>query len=335
MKPTQSRQPGIWRKDPLGDGQRLVFVGGSPRSGTTLVQNVLDSHPEILGTPELLHLPDLFRLRSRMSSSIERGFLEFFCDDSDVDRATYEFVERLLGPIVESSETRYVCEKTPSNVLVFSELHDLFPASRFVLVLRDPRAIVSSLQRVGARASGKASVQRYVTDVPAALREVRAYLAAGFAFASERPDRCLTVRYEELTTRPREVTERLCDFLELEWSESMLYPERLSHAGEDALTREGVWYVPSEFKRALTPQRNVAWKSELDPGHQILVTRAFRDHTGLAEAGYRFDLDHIKGIGGLMARASWGRDAVLRRIRRNNRHPDRTRTAISVALPEY
>jgi len=293
-----------------------LFVGGPLRSGTTLVQNVLDSHPEILGTPELLHLPKLLRLRSEFLHSIDRGFLEYFCGPKEVDRATYEFIERLLGPILDKTTARYVSEKTPSNVLVFSELHDLFPASRFVFVLRDPRAIVSSLQRVGARASGKVPIQSYATDVTAAVREVRAYLAAGFAFASERPDRCLTLRYEELTTRPREVTERLCDFLELEWSESMLYPERLSHAGEDALTREGVWYVPTEFKRALTPQRNGAWKSELDPGEQILVTRAFRDHTGLTEAGYRFDLDHIEGIGGLMARASWGRSAVLRRIRK-------------------
>ncbi|MEK6253428.1 MAG: sulfotransferase, partial [Gemmatimonadales bacterium] len=292
---------GAWRRAPLGDGQRLVFVGGPPRSGTTLVQNVLDSHPEILGTPELLHLPGLLRLRSDFLNSIDRGFLEYFCGPAEVDRATYEFMERMLGPILDSATARYVSEKTPSNALVFSELHDLFPSARFVFVIRDPRAIVSSMQRVGTRARAKGrTLQRYTTNVPAAVREVKDHLAAGLAFASRRPDRCFTVCYEELTTRPREVTERLCEFLELEWSESLLYPERLPHAGEHTMTREEIWYVPDEFKRALTPQRNGAWKSELDSGDQILVTRAFRNHTGLAESGYRFDLDHIEGIGGLM-----------------------------------
>ena len=317
MNSTQPLQVGVWRRAPLGDGQRLVFVGGPPRSGTTLVQNVLDSHPEILGTPELLHLPGLLRLRSDFLNSIDRGFLEYFCGPTEVDRATYEFMERMLGPILDSTTARYVSEKTPSNALVFSELHDLLPSARFVFVTRDPRAIVSSMQRVGPRARAKGRTPpRYTTNVPAAVREVNDHLAAGFAFASQRPDRCLTVRYEELTTRPREVTERLCEFLELEWSESMLYPERLPHAGEHALTREGVWYVPDEFKRALTPQRNEAWTFELGRGDQILVTRAFRNCPGLAEAGYGIDLNHLEGTRGLVAEVSWGSGAVLRRIRR-------------------
>lgn len=317
LKRTQARQPSAWRRDPLGDGQRLVFVGGSPRSGTTLVQNVLDSHPEILGTPELLHLPDLIRLRSRMSNSIERGFLEFFCDHSDVDRATYEFVERLLGPIVESASTRYVCEKTPSNVLVFSEIQDLFPAARFVFVIRDPRAIVSSMQRVGNRARARGIKQRrFATDVGAAISQLKDHLEAGFAFASRSPDRCLIVGYEELTTRPRVVTERLCEFLGLEWSESMLYPERFPHSGAHALTREGVWYEPAEFERALSPERNTAWTAELNEGAQIMVTRAFRDYPGLSEAGYRLEMDHLSGTRALGARVSWGSQAVLRRVKR-------------------
>jgi len=255
-----------------------------------------------------------------MLNSIDRGFLEFFCDHSDVDRATYEFVERLLGPIVNSANTRYVCEKTPSNVLVFSEIRDLFPSARFIFVIRDPRAIVSSMQRVGVRARAKGIRSlRYATDVGAAVKEVKDHLEAGFTFASRSPDQCFTVCYEELTTRPREVTERLSEFLGLEWSESMLYPERFPHAGEHALTREGVWYEPADFKRALSPERNTAWTAELNKGVQILVTRAFRNFPGLSEAGYLFEMDHLGGPHALGARVSWGGQAIIRRVKRRSR----------------
>ena len=44
-------------------GSRFIFVGGAPRSGTTLVQNMLDSHPDILGGPEFIHIPDIINLR--------------------------------------------------------------------------------------------------------------------------------------------------------------------------------------------------------------------------------------------------------------------------------
>ena len=313
----QAGQGYVWQREPVRDGQRLLFVGGPPRSGTTLVQNVLDSHPKILGTPEFLHLPGILQLRSSLLASVDRGFLEFFCDRPDVDQATYEFIERMLGPVLESSDAAYVSEKTPSNVLVFPNIQDLLPDARFVFVIRDPRAIVASMMRIGRRARAKGvRTLRYVHDVQQAVRVVRQHLAAGFAFADREPDRCITVRYEELTTRPAEVTRELCEFLNLEWSEAMLYPERFVHPGELALTREGLWYEPAEFKRALSADRNESWRQELYAGQQILVTNAFRDCSSLLRAGYDLELDHLRGVRGLAARLSWGGSGVLRRAKR-------------------
>jgi hypothetical protein len=301
----------------MRDGRRLVFVGGPPRSGTTLVQNVLDSHPDILGTPELLHLPEVLRLRARFLDSVDRSFLEFFCDRAGVDRAMYGFMERFLGPVLESCDLTYVSEKTPSNALVFAELHELLPRAKFVFVVRDPRAIVSSMQRIGARARAKGlRTPSYASDTRDAVREVKRHLSAGFAFARSQPGLCFTVRYEDLTTRPADVTRELCDFLELEWSESMLWPEKYPHAGERSLTREGLWYESAEFNRALSPDRNEAWREEFDAGQQIFVTNAFREHAETEQAGYALDLAHLRGLRGLGARMEWASGAVLRRIRR-------------------
>lgn len=46
-------------------GERLIFTGGAARSGTTLVQNILDSHPDIVGGPEFLHLEDLMAFKKK------------------------------------------------------------------------------------------------------------------------------------------------------------------------------------------------------------------------------------------------------------------------------
>lgn len=307
-----------WQCGTLEDGNRLLFVGGPARSGTTLVQNTLDSHPEILGTPELLHLPTLLQLRSSFRRSVDEGMLDYFCNASDVDQAVYEFADRLLGPVVAATDARYVSEKSPSNVLVFEGLHALLPAARFVFVVRDPRAIVSSLLKVGERARVKGEgVPEYTQDVRKAIRSVRDHLKAGFDFARRCPDRCCVLRYEHLTACPEEVTRELCDFLGLEWSAAMLRAHELPHAGEQAITRGGVWYDAESFNRRPDPARIDGWSTELAPKWQVLVTRAFGDDAELQAIGYRLGLDHLRGPRRMLGQFSWAREAAVHRLRRS------------------
>ena len=63
---------------------RLIFVGGSPRSGTTLVQRILDCHPEIYGGPEFDFVPSIVDLFQTMRKSIGSGRIDAFLDDASV-----------------------------------------------------------------------------------------------------------------------------------------------------------------------------------------------------------------------------------------------------------
>jgi hypothetical protein len=137
-------------------GERLIFVGGAPRSGTTLVQNMLDCHEEIYGGPEFLHIPDIVRVRSKLHASIARKWIDLICSYEQVDKMTAAWIEDFLLPLADAQRARFFSEKTPENVLVFPQLIELFPKARFIFVVRDPRAIVSSLLEVGARARAKA-----------------------------------------------------------------------------------------------------------------------------------------------------------------------------------
>ncbi len=136
-------------------GKRLVFVGGAPRSGTTLVQNMLDSHPLIFGGPEFLHIPDLLELRKKFHYSISVDYISVFCSKDEVDRFLVSWVESLFLPLADKENCDLYSEKTPENVLVFSEMIEIFSQSHFIQVIRDPRAIVSSMQQVKRRAVQK------------------------------------------------------------------------------------------------------------------------------------------------------------------------------------
>ena len=82
-----------------GEGERLIFIGGSPRSGTTLIQNILDSHPEIAGGPEF----NLIRYFMKFHHDVD-NFIELNTGDSKNTQkiCTLSDFERELGIMIEN-----------------------------------------------------------------------------------------------------------------------------------------------------------------------------------------------------------------------------------------
>ena len=81
---------------------RIVFVGGSPRSGTTLVQRVLNHHPKIYGGPEFDFIPDIAELYQRMRDSIRSGRIASIVDEATVRQVFRELITSLLIPKAEA-----------------------------------------------------------------------------------------------------------------------------------------------------------------------------------------------------------------------------------------
>ena len=270
-------------------GDRLVFVGGAPRSGTTLVQNMLDCHPEILGGPEFLNLDRIVEVRNRIQGFIARGSIDAFCSAPEADRLFARLIEDLLLPLADRHGARLLSEKTPSNALVFLELLELFPAARCVFVLRDPRAVVASMLEVGARAEAQNHrAPAWTHSLPAAVEHVRRCLIRGFAAADARPDRVHLLAYEALVTDPEAESRRLCAFLGLPWTAAMLAPSRQAHLGEKPITSasRNLWYQPASFRRDPDPGGMHKWKTKLSARQRGLVTLAFAGMPRLAEFGY-------------------------------------------------
>src|SRR5271157_4464934 len=84
-----------------GRGQRLIFVGGTPRSGTTLVQNILDSHPDVCGGPEFDHIPSIVTVRNMMLESLAKGRTDVFMNREYLDSRIAELIESFLLPYAD------------------------------------------------------------------------------------------------------------------------------------------------------------------------------------------------------------------------------------------
>jgi protein-tyrosine sulfotransferase len=280
-------------------GERLIFVGGAPRSGTTLVQNMLDCHEEIYGGPEFLHIPDIVRVRSKLHASIARKWIDLICSYEQVDKMTAAWIEDFLLPLADSQRARLLSEKTPENVLVFPQLIELFPKARFILVIRDPRAIVSSLLEVGARARAKGLKPPFFTkNLSAAIAYTRECIEKGFKAVEAAPERVYIVVYERLVSEPQEVTKAICDFLQIAWDPSMMRPASKKHAGEGAITvfSDELWYDAKAYYKDPDVDRVDRWKHQLSSTDQVTIAHWFRYSQGLRALGYDLSTAHYSPI---------------------------------------
>ncbi len=268
-------------------GERLIFIGGAPRSGTTLVQNILDSHPDIYGGPEFDFIPVIVNKRRQIIQSIARGRIDAFCSQEDVDEAIADLIERLLLPAADRHAARYISEKTPVNVVVFVDLAHIFRAARFIHVIRDPRATVSSMLQVGRRGrkQGK-QTPPFTTDIHRAIDLVKKCDRAGIQAAKFAPARVIPVVYEDLVTRPEGKVEEICCDLGIEPHDEMVCPGGQSHPGDEHV--DGIWYNKQEIGRNIETKEINKWKQLLTREEKATINEVFRNDELYQLIGYDF-----------------------------------------------
>jgi tetratricopeptide (TPR) repeat protein len=212
-----------WRADgsKLQPTRRIALLCGHPRSGTTLLEQVLDSHSDALSAEETRMMHDeaylplirdfpegtsiLQALDSVPLSVISYARENYF-------RCTELFLQRQIG-------TRLLVDKNPSLNLLIPIVVRVFPETRFLVALRDPRdVIVSCFQQElpltpisSAYLSLEGTVNQYA-NVMGFWLEMLPRMA----------DRWTHVRYEEMTEDLPAVARSVLGFLGLDFEENVL-----------------------------------------------------------------------------------------------------------------
>jgi hypothetical protein len=277
-------------------GSRLIFVGGAARSGTTLVQNMLDCHPDILGGPEFLHLQQIIKLRKHLNVSIDKEWIDLYCSKDQLDDHVAVFIESLLMPLADQHGVRYLSEKTPENVLIFPELMEIFPGACFINIIRDPRAVIASMLKVGRRALQKGvRTQNFTHNVRAAIAYIERCYRTAIRAAEIAPQRVLNLSYEQLVTEPEKMTREICRFLNIDWDARMLKPGGKKHLGEKAITvkSDEIWYQKDKYYSNPDAKHIDKWKTVLNPFQQVLICLAFKNHPALTSYGYELSSRHL------------------------------------------
>lgn len=177
----------------------LVFVVGSPRSGTTWLQLLLLQHSEVVSVQETHVFSEwIAPMLERTSAEREAGRfvgLSALFDDEQVVGIGRRIFDAIVERAVEGRDSpRVFVEKTPGHVHHGVAIRQLYPDARFLHVVRDPRAVTASIMN----ASQSWGSSWAPSDALSAARMWRRAVAAGLALEASTPN-CLRVRYEDLS----------------------------------------------------------------------------------------------------------------------------------------
>jgi tetratricopeptide (TPR) repeat protein len=203
-----------------------LFIVGMPRSGTTLVEQILSAHPAVHGAGEL---NDLMQIVAGMPEALGVSAPFPLC----VQHLTGPNAERLAHAYLAQLERRApgaarITDKLPSNFLNLGLICLLFPGARVIHCVRDPRDTCLSCYF-----QNFAGQHDYAYDLHDLGVYYRAYerLMAHWGRVVDVP--MLRVSYEQLVEDQEEQSRRLIAFCELPWDERCL---RFHASGRDVVT---------------------------------------------------------------------------------------------------
>lgn len=195
-----------------------VFIVAFPRSGTTLLEQILDAHP-------------------LLQSMDEQPFLRMALDDVAARGVTYPTeLGRLTAADLDEIRTRYwnrararvdlrpgqrMVDKNPLNMLRLPLIRRLFPQAHIVLAIRHPCDTLLSCYMQQFRAPDLALICTDLTSLAGHYARVFDFWYAQWPLL--RPE-SLELRYESLVADVEAETRRLADFLGLPWDDAMLAP---------------------------------------------------------------------------------------------------------------
>ena len=210
-----------------------IFILGMPRSGTTLVEQIISRHPSVFGCGEL---PCIERAITRLEKAIEPmrvypdDFWDISAEDMDSEVVQYrDWVNRL-----HDINTPYITDKMPFNFVHIWLIKSMFPDAPVVHCQRHPLdTILSNYFQFYA------SDISYVYDLEALATYYVRYHRLMEHWSGLFGDAITHIAYEELIQDSDAQTRYLIDAIGLPWDEACLDPKR----SETAVRTASIWQV--------------------------------------------------------------------------------------------
>lgn len=243
-----------------------VFVVGCPRSGTTLLQRMLNSHPQLAVANDTHFIPRVIKKHKQTNPPLNEELIEQvhtykrFCrlglsnievmESAKCAENYQEFVSALYRTFGNKQGKPLAGEKTPDYCRHIPLLHSLFPWAKFVHIIRDGRDVTLSTLDWANDSKGPGKWELW-QESPIATCALwwRWQVNTGRKDGAVLTDKYMEILYENLIAKPEESLRKISTFLEIPFSSKMLtfYEGKTKH--NPNLSAKSAWLPPTQGLR--------------------------------------------------------------------------------------
>jgi hypothetical protein len=249
---------------PLTGG--LALLTSHPRSGTTLLEQVLDSHPDAISADELQVMPEMVYIPLGRTATQDESLPEVLNRTSleELNHARHIYWASMEGALREPVNGRLLVDKNPELTMLLPLVACVFPEMKIVFALRDPRDVVIScfMQQLPLNPVSvhyltlEGTAKKYAKTMQAWLK-IRGMLRNSW----------IEIRYEDMVKDLECQARKVLDFLDLPWDERVLeYHRRAQSKHVHSPTYEAV--TKPVYASSVARWRNYA--TQLEPHMDIL-----------------------------------------------------------------
>ena len=218
-----------------------LFIIGVPRSGTTLLRIMLDSHPNLAVGPECpwtaSSYGNITSFKDLYHSLVEdkRGPVGNFSGLSEEDIASIlgEAFAKILNSYAQAKGKKRWLEKTPDHITEVPFLVKLFPNSKYIHIVRDGRDVACSSYKEketwGKNLNLSNSRGKIINTRLNALKRWCLWIKQFEKWQQEYELNVCQIRYEDLVKEPRMVLEKVLSFIDEPWSDDVLSYGKKKH----------------------------------------------------------------------------------------------------------
>ncbi|MES2148330.1 MAG: sulfotransferase [Pseudomonadota bacterium] len=242
-----------------------VFVCGMPRSGTTLVEQILGGHPDVFVAGEIGMLSGVMQRLNAWERHIGSGQEYPECILDLGEEAGYKFAGQVLDDLRRyDANARHIVDKLPHNFENIGLLRLLFPNAPVIHVTREPRDVAVSNYFINYQAKfGGMGFAYDLSDIGQQLLDYQQLMRHWDATLAKP---VLTLRYEDVVEDTETAARTMLAYLGLDWTPLVLNHQNLERAVKTA----SVWQVRQPiYKTAIEKWRRYA--SFLAPLEQALA----------------------------------------------------------------
>jgi hypothetical protein len=281
-----------WNSHLQSVAKQLFFIVGCGRSGTSLLQMMVRNHPAVTlpnetGYYSMLYRRYRFRYRDPMPQARFEELVRLVGDFSRVTAMEVDISEvldrcsaspltwdtlflALLDTYRSNNGALRVGEKSPRHLLWMEELSQRFPQSKFIHVIRDPRAVVASQIRAPFSS----------THVGALALKWKRSVEFHFTVGRSLGGRYMAVRYEDLVTNPMETLRGVMDHIGIQATPDML---DFYLRDDPAFTPEQLGHMQNTLRPVFTSAIE-RWMDELD--ERSIADVEWISQRGMRHLGY-------------------------------------------------